>query len=137
MSLDTYPTAHVEAMQARLAALEADNQHLTQVIAAHRALADAHRELLARAETERSKAMAVVRQVSGALDRLAALEAEAKQAREDEEWGIANDADVMSGHGEWTAQYWVDPLTGWISATAPTIHAALRALRAQVEGGTR
>jgi hypothetical protein len=71
------------------------------------------------------------------VDRIVRLEAEAKQAREDEEWGIANDSDVMSGHGQWTAQYWVDPLTGWISAEAPTIHAALRALRAKVEGGTR
>ena len=137
MSLDTYPAAHVEAMQARLAELEADNEHLTQVIAAHRALADAHRELLARADTERNKALTVVRQVSGALDRLAALEAEAKQTRDDEAW--AHDkimpvdfAPVESG---WEAGWWDGEKR--ISATAPTIHAALRALRVKVEGGTR
>ena len=135
MSLDTYPVAQVEAMQSRLAALEQDNEHLTQIIAAHRALADAHRELLARADTERSKALTVVRQVSGALDRLAALEAEAKQAREDEAWAHLHAVPIHRRQEVWLAEHF----DGYrrLDAEAPTIHAALRALREKVEGGNR
>lgn len=136
MSLDTYPTAHVEALEARLAELERDNEHLTQVIAAHRALADAHRELLARADTERNKAMTVVRQVSGALDRLAALEAEAKQAREDEAWALKNQIDVKAlEHGKWKLTWWCDKVLA--HSFDDSFHTALRALRAKVEGGAR
>lgn len=88
MSLDTYPTAHVEALEARLAALEAEN----------------------------------------------------KQAREDEAWAL--DAAVTihpDGASKsfapmfWSVRYWDGVRT--LEVTAPTIHAALRPLRAKVEGG--
>lgn len=132
----------LSAAKASLAALEADNEHLTQVIAAHRTLADAHRELLARADTERSKAIVVVRQVSDALDRLEALEAQAKQARDDEAWALGSAVIINpAGSSEsfaptcWSVSYWDGVRT--LEESAPTIAAALRALRQKVEGGKR
>lgn len=70
-------------------------------------------------------------------DRLAALDDEAKQARENEAW--ANKRTVLVEFQPVTSGWYASAPDGvvGISATAPTIHAALRALRAKVEGGTR
>jgi hypothetical protein len=69
--------------------------------------------------------------------RLAALEAQAKQAREEEEW--ANERTVLVDFAPlengWNASVWDGEKV--ITTLAPTIHAALRALRAKVEGGAR
>ena len=134
MKADTHLASKVEAMRARLADLERDNVNLTQIIAAHRALADAHRELLARADTERNKALTAVRNASCALDRLVAMEAEAKHAREDEAW--ANDRTVLVEFQPLTSGWYASAPDGvvGINATAPTIHGALRALREKMEG---
>jgi len=71
------------------------------------------------------------------LARLAALEAQAKQAREEEEW--ANERTVLVDFAPlengWNASVWDGEKV--ITTLAPTIHAALRALRAKVEGGAR
>ena len=90
MSLDTYPVAYVEAMQARLAALES----------------------------------------------------EAKQAREDEAWALDAAVTIHPVMGErhwtpilWSVRYWDGVRT--LEVTAPTIRAALRPLREKVEGGAR
>ena len=74
--------------------------------------------------------------------RLAELEAEAKQARDDEAWAL--DAAVTihpDGASKsfapmfWSVRYWDGVRT--LDVTATTIRAALRPLRAKVEGGKR
>jgi len=121
--LDTYPVAHVEALQARLAELERANKDL--------------RDLFAEADTERNGAIAAVRAASSAIDTLAEMRADAQQARCDEAWahGQIMPVDFAPLESGWEAGWWDGEKK--ISATAPTIHAALRALRAKVEGGAR
>ena len=68
-------------------------------------------------------------------DRLAALEAEAKQAREDEAWAHLHAVVLVRRGDGWVAEHFDGSQVR--DAEAPTIHAALRALRAKVEGGTR
>jgi hypothetical protein len=111
-------------MQARLAALEAENKAL--------------RDRFAEADTERNAAQAALK---AAFARVAELEAEAKQARDDEVWaednGVVIDAEPVEKG--WCAMLVREdgPLIEVPSAKGPTIHAALRALRAKVEGGAR
>lgn len=69
---------------------------------------------------------------------LAALEAELKQAKDDEAWALGSQMFYISTLGaEWHTTY-VNPTTREETrAAGPTIAAALRALRAKVEGGAR
>lgn len=68
---------------------------------------------------------------------LATLEAELKQAKDDEAWALGRMVYVSSSDGEWYATH-VDRTTrNNLVAGGPTIHAALRALRAKVERGAR
>jgi hypothetical protein len=69
--------------------------------------------------------------------RVVELEAREKRRAEDEAW--ANDRTVLVEFKPVTAGWEASALDGLvgISATAPTIHGALRALRAKVEGGAR
>jgi len=76
------------------------------------------------------------------VDRIVPLEADAKQALDDEAWAL--DSAVMinpTGMSEsfapthWSVSYWDGVRT--LDANATTIAAALRALRAKVEGGAR
>ena len=121
MSLDTYPVAKVEAMQARLAALEAENKAL--------------RDRLAEEDTVKNAALNCVREATGAVMRLAPLEAEAKQARDDEAWAHLHAVPILRRGEVWVAEHFDGRQIRY--AEAATIHAALRALRAKVEGGTR
>ena len=123
MSLDTYPSAQVEAMQARIRELEAQNKDL--------------RDRFAEVDTERNGAQVALKAACAALDRIAAAEADAKQAREDEAW--ANERTVLVEFQPVTSGWYASAPDGTvgINATAPTIHAALRALRAKVEGGAK
>lgn len=65
------------------------------------------------------------------------LKSEAKQAREDEEWAHERSVlvDFAPLENGWNASVWNGEKV--ITTLAPTIHAALCALRAKVEGGTR
>lgn len=76
-----------------------------------------------------------------AITRVAELEAEAKQARDDDAWaednGVVIDAEPVEKG--WCAMLVREdgPLIEVPSAKGPTIHAAIRALREKVEGGAR
>ena len=71
-------------------------------------------------------------------DRILALEAEAKQARDDEAWAHAENVGcVPRGEDGWQAYRWSARMQRMDRENAPTIHAALRALRVKVEGGAR
>lgn len=97
-------------------------------------LAELEREL-ERAREDRARAAMDAR--NPLLARLAALEAEAKQAREDEAWALRCAPLVVCDYAVWRACL-CDPKSGMHrSCSAPTIHAALRALREKVEGGAR
>lgn len=65
--------------------------------------------------------------------RLSALEAEAKQAREDEAW--ASERTVLVEFQPLTSGWYASASDGvvGINATAPSIHGALRALREKME----
>jgi len=70
--------------------------------------------------------------------RLAAMEAEVKQAREDEAWAHSCHVGCIArGEDGWMASRWNAKMRCMDQVNAPTIHATLRALRAKVEGGAR
>lgn len=71
------------------------------------------------------------------VDRIVPLEAQAKQARDDEEWAHERSVlvDFAPLENGWNASVWDGEKV--ITTLAPTIHAALRALRVKVEGGAR
>ena len=150
MSLDTYPSAQVEAMQARIAALEGELEQAREDRA--RAAMDARNPLLARlaeleaqnkdlrdrfaeVDTGKNAALNCVREATGAVLRLAPLEAEAKQARDDEAWAHLHAVPIHRRGDGWVAEHFDGSQVR--DAEAPTIAAALRALRAKVEGGAR
>lgn len=68
---------------------------------------------------------------------LATLEAELKQAKDDEAWALGCMLYVSTLGDEWHATYVHQTTREETRVAGPTIHAALRALRAKVEGGTR
>ena len=75
------------------------------------------------------------RVIAALADRIAALEAEAKQARDDEAWVHLHAVPIHRRGEVWIAEHFDGHRR--LDAEGPTIHAALRALRAKVEGGKR
>lgn len=126
-----------ESLKARVAELEAENKHLTQLLDGYRVHADAHRALLAKYDAEKNGWLDVVGKASYAIDLFAKLEEREKQRAEDEAW--ASERTVLVEFQPVTSGWYASAPDGvvGINATAPTIHGALRALRAKVEGGER
>lgn len=103
-------------------------------------LATAHADRLATENARLREELENERKFSAATrECLAALEAEAKQAREDEAWAEGNhvviDAEPVTKG--WCAMVVIEdgPLIHVPTEKGPTIAAAIRALRAKVEGG--
>ena len=70
--------------------------------------------------------------------RLSALEAESKQAREDEAWAHQMHVGCIAREEDgWVASAWNVKMQSIDQANAATIHEAIRALREKVEGGAR
>ena len=105
--------AHIAA---RVASLESENKGLA--------------DRFSDADTERNAAQAGLK---AAFDRVAELEAREKQRAEDEAW--ANERTVLVEFHPVTSGWYASAPDGvvGINATAPTIHAALRALREKME----
>ena len=128
MSIATYPVAQVEAMQARIAELEAKAKALD--------------DQLADTEMERNAALAAIDAASAADARLAELDAQAEQAWDDEAWALDAAVTIHPVMGveslapaSWSVRYWDGVRT--LDESSPTIHAALRAIREKVEGGAK
>lgn len=119
MSLDTYPSAQVDAMQARITELERENKDL--------------RDRFAEVDTVKNAALNCVREATGAVLRLAPLEADARQAREDEAWACKNRVVIrVRDHG-----FQVNDYPNAAESFSDSFHTSLRALREKVEGGAR
>ena len=69
--------------------------------------------------------------VEGLKQRIEELEAAAKQAADDEVWAMTRTLQIRTRLGDFSAH---DLISGKV-ASHPTIHGALFALRAKVEGG--
>lgn len=116
MSTDTYPISQVEGFVERIDELEAEAKQFKEAIV---------------------KAVGSMDRASNAIDglsqRITEMESEAKMIRDVEAWSTSRIVVIRRQIGVFLAQ---DFQSGK-AAASPTIHGALFALRAKVEGGVQ